>query len=131
MKNFSFMSKKDLNKIIDTRDLEMWNKIYTEHMQMWENSKVKNTFYYIVVALYKELNSYVKKALTLDTNSFEYMQLMHHRAVSVKPICLNEVRTMFIKQKTKQSLATEFTQLGYTFLDSNFFGVGDSISIHF
>ena len=122
-----FISKNNLIRIMNLKDINIWNYTYKEHMKWLESENVKNTFYYIVIELYKELNNYMIKFIKNDDNNY-YIQ---YKLIQVFPKNIEEINKIFIKPKTKLSLEKYFNELGYKFLVSNHFGDGDCISIHF
>ena len=120
-----FISKNNLIRIMNLKDINIWNYTYKEHMKWLEENNVRNTFYYVVVEMYKELNNYMIKFIENDIYCTQ-CKLIH-----VFPNKIKEINKMFIKPKTKLSLEIFFNELGYKFLVSNHFGDGDSLSIHF
>jgi len=132
MKRIHFISQKDLIRIINLKDINLWNYIYNEHMKWLKNQTLKNNFYYVILELYKELNEYVVKYLDKKhSTSSVYKYWNACKIIMIYPRDIEGINKMFIKPKTKLSLEKFFNELGYKFLVSNHFGDGDSLSIHF
>jgi len=67
MNKLYFISKDNLIRIMNLKDINIWNYTYKEHMKWLEKQNLKNTFYYVVLEMYKELNEYVVKYLDKKT----------------------------------------------------------------
>jgi len=129
MKRIHFISQKDLIRIINLEDINLWNYIYNEHMKWLKNQTLNNTFYYVILELYKELNKHINTYIkNKNENTCNYIG---YKFVSVYPKNIEGINKMFISPKTKSSLEKYFVGLGYKFCNLNMFGKGDSISIHF
>lgn len=120
-----FISHKELTRVLNLKSEVKWNEFYTAHIDKLEKMNNKNAFWYVIYNLYLELNKYV---IDFIDGKLTYN---NYRLVSVSPRKIKEINKAFLKVNTKKSVINFFENLGYKTNVSNFFGDGDSISIHF